>query len=181
MLTIAEMEIAARMSGMDYGKYSNLLEHGFVTLPPMAEIRAQLVQPKRRHTLNPAMRPVDCYDMDGNYIRTYPSVAAAAEVLGTSRNMINSNLNGRAKSGYGYQWRWEGDEPPGKYVKEKQTMAIPSKRAPKVKICEVCGKKFEGLKNAKFCPDCRTKALKDNKAAYMRKYKRRRKEEAQSA
>ena len=43
MLSLTEMTIAARLSGMDYGKFVHLLRQGSVTLPSMAEIRKQMV------------------------------------------------------------------------------------------------------------------------------------------
>ena len=39
MLNLTEMTIAARLNGMDYGKYVHLLRQGSVTLPSMAETR----------------------------------------------------------------------------------------------------------------------------------------------
>ena len=185
MLTIAEMEIAARMNGMEYGKYSNLLENGLATLPPMEEIRAQMVKPKRRSTVDAALQPVVCYDFDGEFVRVYPSVAVAAELLGKSRSMIRYALSGRARSAHGFQWRYEGDAPPGKYVKEVQTIKITSKRTPVDKVCKVCGKTFKGVGSAKYCSDaCRQKGRQTQKTEYMREYRqkvKKVKKEAKSA
>ena len=47
MISITEMTIAARLSGMDYGKYVHLLRQGSVTLPSMAEIRKRMVTAKK--------------------------------------------------------------------------------------------------------------------------------------
>ena len=47
MLSLTEMTIASRLSGMDYGKFVHLLRQGAVTLPSMAEIRKRMVTEKK--------------------------------------------------------------------------------------------------------------------------------------
>lgn len=61
-------------------------------------------------------RQTDQYDMDGNYIQTFPSLKAAGEATGLNRSAISSCCSGGLLSYGGYQWRYHGDSPPGKYI-----------------------------------------------------------------
>ena len=55
------------------------------------------------------------YDLDGNYISTYSSIAEAAKEFNTDTSNISAALSGKNKSAIGFQWRYEEDEPPGLY------------------------------------------------------------------
>ena len=55
------------------------------------------------------------YNLDGNYITTYPSITDAARALNTSITNICNVLQCIQKSCCGFQWRYEEDEPPGLY------------------------------------------------------------------
>ena len=60
-------------------------------------------------------KPVCKYDMNGNFICSYNSLADAAESITTSPSKskvtnISSCCKGKAKSAYGYIWRYKHDE-----------------------------------------------------------------------
>lgn len=62
---------------------------------------------KTRKANHSVEKPVNQYDMDGNFITWYPSVKAAAAVFGKSNTTnICSNLKGRTTNAYGYVWKY---------------------------------------------------------------------------
>lgn len=62
---------------------------------------------KTRKEKHSAEKPVNQYDMGGNFITWYPSVKAAAAVFGkTNVSAICSNLKGRRPSAYGHIWKY---------------------------------------------------------------------------
>lgn len=79
MISITEMTIAARLSGMDYGKFVHLMRHGFVTLPSMAEIRKQMVTIKTAvPQVSRPNTPVIQYSRDGERIANGEAFAEIA-------------------------------------------------------------------------------------------------------
>jgi len=51
---------------------------------------------------------VEQYDLNGNYMATYPSIMDAAKAVGTSKQQISSCVhNGRSKTAGGYKWRYK--------------------------------------------------------------------------
>ena len=52
-------------------------------------------------------KPILQYDLDGNFIREWPS---ATDVGKEFRKGINNCLKGRAKTSYGYIWRYKNEE-----------------------------------------------------------------------
>ena len=50
--------------------------------------------------------PVDMLDMDGNYIKTFPSVAEAFRQTGIHAQNIGQVCKGRKQSTHGYKWRY---------------------------------------------------------------------------
>lgn len=170
-LTASEVTIAAKMNGMDYGKYSFLVECGKAPLPPLDEIRAQMVVQKKRR--DGEVRAVMQYSLKGEYIATYPSAADATEALGrerrTSGNICNA-CSGKAASAFGYQWRYEGDNPPGVYINRG---SIPIKRTQRVdKVCVLCGKPYKGLGRSLYCSsECAKAAQRDNNKRFYEKNK----------
>lgn len=48
------------------------------------------------------------YDLDGNFIKTYPSVKAAREALGVGR-AIEDCCRGKNKTAYGYKWKYKNE------------------------------------------------------------------------
>ena len=50
--------------------------------------------------------PVDMLDMDGNYIKTFPSVAEAFRQTGIHAQNIGQVCKGRKQSAHGYKWRY---------------------------------------------------------------------------
>lgn len=137
MIRITEMNIAARLSGMDYGKYVHLLRQGSVTLPSMAEIRKRMVTIK---TAVPQVArpntPVIQYSKAGDYIARYDTVRAAAMALDVDNSCINNVLrsiyracDGRQKTAYDYQWRYEGGRASGRYQQGTPSAAYHGSRA----------------------------------------------------
>ena len=55
------------------------------------------------------------YDLMGDFIQQYNSVIDASEKTGIGYRTICSNIQGQTKSAGGFQWRYKGDPPPGKY------------------------------------------------------------------
>lgn len=49
------------------------------------------------------------FDLDGNYIQTFPSTNIAAKSIGTHRPSIINCCNGKAQSAKGYKWKYEKD------------------------------------------------------------------------
>lgn len=60
-------------------------------------------------------KPVLQYDKHGNFIKRYNSITEAAETVNIGHGDISANLSGRQKSAGGYQWIFDGEEPPGVY------------------------------------------------------------------
>lgn len=161
-LTISEMAIAARMNGMSYGHYVQALRADRAKLPPIKEIRAQLVKPKKRDRSN---GPVNCYDMEGNFLAGYPSAASAAEAIGGNRHTIQGACRCiDLKSAYGYQWRYAGDEAPGVYKRVSPKTPILAERV--TLECQRCGKWYKGVKRSKYCSkECADLAQRDQMKA----------------
>ncbi len=169
-LTISEMVIAARMNGMSYGKYVQALSTGKAKLPPIKEIREQLVTPKKRRGSHIG-EPVNCYDMAGNFLACYDNATLAAEHLGGYAHTIQAACNCvNSKSAYGYQWRYVSDEPPGAYKRGKPRTPI---LAEKVTLeCQRCGKWYKGVKRSRYCSKaCADAAWRDQRKARNEKAK----------
>ena len=168
-LTISEMAIAARMHGMSYGKYVQELRFGRANLPPIKEIRAQLVKPKKRGArLGEA---VNCYDMEGNFLASYDTAAQAAEALGGIAHTIRNACGCiSSKSAYGYQWRYASDEAPGAYKRGKPKTPILAEK--ETKECQRCGKWYKGVKRSRYCSkECAELAQRDQVKANLEKKK----------
>lgn len=168
-LTISEMVIAARMNGMSYGQYVQALSSGRAKLPHIKEIRAQLVQPKKRGARH--SEPVICYDMQGDFLGSYENAASAAEHLGVNVHTIRAACNGSMKSAYGYQWRYADDEAPGAYKRGRPKSPV---LAEKVTLeCQRCGKWYKGVKRSKYCSDaCAQAAQRDQMKAVNERRKK---------
>lgn len=55
---------------------------------------------------HPTAKVVQQYDMEGKFIRTYPSAKKASEDCGVSPSMIERACLGKAKTAAGYKWRY---------------------------------------------------------------------------
>ena len=55
-------------------------------------------------------KSVSQYDLDGNYIRTYPSISEAARAVGVSDTMINLCCHGFKPTARGFLWKLETSE-----------------------------------------------------------------------
>lgn len=62
---------------------------------------------------NHESKPVECYDMDGNYVETFESISAALKALGKSGvagpGQIGKCLKKERPTAYGYQWKYSQD------------------------------------------------------------------------
>lgn len=88
-------------------------------------------------------KPVFQYGMDGKFIAAYRSVSEAAKVLGTNTTQIFNCCNGKYKTAYGYQWKYElyDSIPPMKTVGERLTeMQTNGKKSKKVAQYTLDGK-----------------------------------------
>lgn len=54
-------------------------------------------------------KPIELYDLEGNYITTYPNITEAAKVIGVSRSAIYGILQGYRLSIKNYQFKLVGD------------------------------------------------------------------------
>lgn len=52
-------------------------------------------------------KPILQYDLEGNFIKEWPSVAAVQKALNTKSNHMANCANGRRKTAYGYVWKWK--------------------------------------------------------------------------
>lgn len=164
--------IAAKNVGMDYGKYVFLLGCGMAKLPPLEEIMAQMVIKKKRSTNEP--RAVVQYSMKGEYIATFVNAGDATAALGRDRRTshnINHACNGSARSAFGYQWRYEGDNPPGIYA--RLSGEIPVRIAKRVdKVCVLCGAAYKGAGRSLYCSKkCADIAKAESGKRYYEKHK----------
>ena len=57
------------------------------------------------------------YDLNGNFIKEYKSIAEAKEYAGIADSLISACCLYKSKSAGGYQWRYKGDKQPGVYKK----------------------------------------------------------------
>ena len=55
------------------------------------------------------MKPVNQYDMEGNYMATYPSITIAGEMCGIMGNTIGCCCRGLYKTAGGYIWKFAKD------------------------------------------------------------------------
>lgn len=51
-------------------------------------------------------KPVNQYDLEGNFIASYKSLAMAGRAINRSQNRISDCCNGRVKKAYGYRWEF---------------------------------------------------------------------------
>lgn len=61
-------------------------------------------------------KPVLQYDKHGNFIKRYNSITEAANEIKTAHANISGALNRKQKTAGGYQWTYDGEEPPSIYT-----------------------------------------------------------------
>jgi hypothetical protein len=72
-----------------------------------------------QHRREKSSKAVSQYDLDGNFIETFPSAKRASEKIdGANRSYITQCCKGKRKSAGGFMWTYEGAEPPEKYRKQ---------------------------------------------------------------
>lgn len=59
---------------------------------------------------NSKNRPILQYDIEGNFIQKFKSVAEAAKILNVNDDSIRSCVRGKTKKSYGCQWKYEDDD-----------------------------------------------------------------------
>ena len=171
-MTAAEICIAARLQGVDgYGKYVHLLNCGMIVPPTMSEIRAAM--PKKKRKYKPGeVRPVVQYDLKGEKIAEFADARSAALNMGkTSIQAIRAACTGVTNSAFGFQWRYEGDAPPGVYTRAPRQMPMTVTERVE-RVCTVCGKKYIGTRRSKVCSDeCRKVVRSEHNRKYNEKRK----------
>lgn len=55
---------------------------------------------------NPGSKPINQYDLDGNFIKTWSNAREASRETGISFKEISAVCNGQCKSAMGFQWRF---------------------------------------------------------------------------
>lgn len=73
---------------------------------------------KRQYNIisNNKKNPVLQYSLDGNFVQKYDSALQASEITKINYRTIMSNLHKKSLSAGGFQWIFEEEEPPGKYM-----------------------------------------------------------------
>lgn len=66
------------------------------------------------------MREVLQYDLNGNYVCSYESIADAAKQCNVDRSLISACCRKKRWSGAGYQWRYANDTAPDNYIHEQK-------------------------------------------------------------
>ena len=117
--------------------------------------------------------------MKGEYIATYATTGDAALAIGKERSANSSIRNaciGNMNSAYGFQWRFEGDNPPGIYVNRGK---MPIRKTTLVdKVCVRCGKPYRGVARSLYCSgDCANAAKLESNQKYKEKIKQQTKEQ----
>lgn len=94
----------------------------------------ELSQEHKEKLIKSASKIVWQFDLDGNFIKEFPSAAEAARELGGDvSSQIIACCRGKGKTSKGYQWRYAGENP-GKYITEKVShKGISGKANPKSK------------------------------------------------
>lgn len=65
-------------------------------------------------------KPIELFDMKGNYVTEYPNITEAAKAIGVSRNTLYGIIQGERLSAKGYQFRLKGDTTPVQEYKNRQ-------------------------------------------------------------
>jgi len=55
-------------------------------------------------------KPINQYDMNGNFIKTYPSILNASKINNYGESKIINVCKGRSESAYGYKWEYANKE-----------------------------------------------------------------------
>lgn len=67
-------------------------------------------------------KPIDQYDLNGNFIKTYNSCAEFEREMGHSASSVLRCCAGSRNMAYGFLWRYHGDIAPNPYVNKKCLM-----------------------------------------------------------
>ena len=68
------------------------------------------ISPYKKHLTGQKARPVNQFDLKGNFIMSYESVAAAARAVGATPNNIRVVAQGKGKTSHGFIWRYADEE-----------------------------------------------------------------------
>lgn len=72
-------------------------------------------------TTHGSFKMIDQYDLQGNFLKTFLSIAEITNQLGIDRLTIYNCCNGKTKKSHGFQWRYHGDTPPSPIKKNHKT------------------------------------------------------------
>lgn len=67
---------------------------------------ADIAQKKERRKRTDNLKAIDMLDLEGNYIKTFPSMAEAAMMTDTKRQNIYACLKGRCTRAGKFRWRY---------------------------------------------------------------------------
>lgn len=75
----------------------------------------------KRPTHTICNRPIEMYDLEGNYIKDFSSISAAARELKGNITLISAVIQHRRPTAYGYQFKSKGDDTTiiSKFIKKK--------------------------------------------------------------
>lgn len=152
-----------------------MLRRGLVELPDSGDIKDKMVvKPRERDLTKCQYFPVVQYDKEGRTLKVYDCAKSAALEVGVDASGIHGACQGRQRTCAGYQWRYEGAEPPGEYVR---TTWQRWPREQVDKLCKHCGKAYKGVKNSRYCSyECKAEAQRGYAREYQRRMRRPREE-----
>lgn len=115
-------------------------------------------------------KPVFQYDLNGNFIREFPSIRKAAKFNNMYPSQIQHCINGKYRQGGGFQWSYSKQLKLSKYIKN-------TKKPFRKGVIVYNDIELYKFKNAKECADYFNKhivTIRDailNKRCFMKKYK----------
>lgn len=100
-LKVQNMRETARIVGCEVTLVGQVLRHNNIQTVPASIVSRKI-----------GSKPVKMFDMNGNYLKTFSSISAAAESInsGAKKSSIGTNIgrvcNGKRKSANGYLWEY---------------------------------------------------------------------------
>ena len=69
--------------------------------------------------LSSGRKPLDVYDLEGNFIQSFPSIISCAKWMSISNKQLEISLRRKAKRVHNYQILFKGSSNPGKYSNKR--------------------------------------------------------------